>query len=103
MAYNYLLTGTLKEGTRLLEEVEGHIPDYAVSDNPVPGEYLRGEINPDGIKAIFMHVDENRDSLLKKQKIVEDVLKQYPQFSSGWFHLATIYLQLHRKLRLLNT
>lgn len=97
MAYNHLLAGNLDEGKRLLEIVEGHIPDYAVANDPLPTEYLKGQVNPEGIRAIFMHVDENRESLLGKQKIIEDVLQRYPDFSTGWFHLATILLQLHRE------
>lgn len=97
LAYSYLLTGNNEKGEELLKSLKGYIPDYAVSKDPMVEDYLNGKVDINGIKAIFMHVDETRESIIKKQQALEDILKSYPQFRTGIFCLATTWLQLHRE------
>lgn len=96
MGYNYLLAGQKEIGRALMEEVKDHIPEYAISGQTVATDYLNGETNEEGISAIFMFVDENRESLLKKKDALEKVLAKYPRFRAGLFSLAGTWLQLHR-------
>lgn len=96
MGYNYLLVGDIDKGRALMEEVKNHIPDFAVSKKTVAEDYLNGMIDVEGIRAIFMHVDENRESLLEKKDAIEKTLQRYPKFRSGLFSLAGTWLQLHR-------
>lgn len=97
MAYNNLLNGNLDNGKKLLEQVRDYVPDHAVTGESVASDFLDGNVDIAGIKALFMDVDENRDSILKKQKALEKAVEQSPKFRAGLFSLAVSWLQLHRK------
>ena len=43
-----------------------------------------------------MPVDETRESIQKKQKELNAILKRYPHYRAGLMHLATTWLQLGR-------
>lgn len=96
LGYNLLFEGEEEEGKRLLEKVRGHIPDYAVSGDTITEDYLHGHTDAEGIKAIFQHVDETRESILSKQHRLQKVLMRYPRFRAGIFQLAITWLQLNR-------
>ena len=96
MGYHYLFAGNLLEGKKLLSEVNGHIPDHAVVAGTVAEDFLLGKVDPNGIKTLFMFVDETRESILKKKDCLITVLESYPKFREGWLNLATAWLQLHR-------
>lgn len=97
MGYNLILSGKDQEGRKLLEEIRNYIPIEEVDGNLLPGEYLDGKVDAEGLKAVFMHVDQTRESVLKKKNRLEEVVLKHPQFASGYFHLATAWLQLHRE------
>lgn len=97
LGFNYLFAGRVAEGKNLLKNIQGVIPDYAISPDTVSEDFLNGRINAEGIQAIFQEVDETRASILKKQKRLEQVLKKYPDFRQGIMHLAITYLQLGRE------
>lgn len=96
MGYNCLFNGLKEEGTAILISVKDYLPDYAVSKQNIADDYLKGAVDADGIKTIFMHVDETRESILKKREKIEAVLKKHPNFRAGIFNLAVTWLQLHR-------
>ena len=96
MGFNYLFTGKNGEGARLLREIRHITFDEAVSPESIPDDYLSGKIDAEGIKAVFLPVDETRESILKKQKELEQILKKYPQYRAGHLHLATTWLQIGR-------
>jgi tetratricopeptide (TPR) repeat protein len=96
MGFNYLFVGRNSEGIKLLREIRHLTFDEAVSPETIPDDYLSGKIDVEGIKAIFLPVDETRESILKKQKELEQILKRYPNFRAGTLHLATTWLQLGR-------
>lgn len=96
MGFNYLFTGKCGEGARLLREIRNITFDEAVSPETIPDDYLSGRIDADGIKAVFLPVDETRESIMKKQKELEQILKKHPQYRAGHLHLATTWLQLGR-------
>ena len=96
MAYNYILTNNLEKANELLELVKDHIPDHSIEKEVLAEDLLLGNADAECIKAVFMHVDENRESVLKKKLSIEQALEKNPKFRSGYFCLASIWLQLHR-------
>ncbi|MFS8563459.1 MAG: hypothetical protein LVR00_03680 [Rhabdochlamydiaceae bacterium] len=96
LGLNYLFIGKKSEGKKLLEQIRGITFDYAVSPEHTPDDYLSGKVDIEGLKAIFMRVDENRQSILEKQKRLQKTLAKYPHFREGLFHLAISFLQLGR-------
>jgi tetratricopeptide (TPR) repeat protein len=94
--FTYLFVGNTSEATKLLNQVKSVIFEEAVSAENLPEDYLNGKIDIEGIKAIFLPVDETRESILKKQKELSNLLKRYPLFRAGHLHLATTWLQLGR-------
>ncbi len=103
MGYTALLLGDETLGKQLLQQVVDYLPDHAVSKETIPEDYLNGKVSADGIGAIFMRVDETRESLLKKKKALEDALEKSPSFREGIFSLAANWLQLHRSGEALQT
>lgn len=97
MGYNLVLTGKDEDGRKLLEEIRHYVPEEEVDGNPLPSEYLEGKVDADGLKAVFMYVDQTRESVLKKKNRLEDVVLRHPYFATGYFQLATAWLQLHRE------
>jgi len=96
MGYNYLIVGDTKKAWELLNEVKDHLHDYAVTKETLTEDILNERVDATGIQAIFMRVDENRESILKKKSKIEEVLAKFPHFKTGYFALASIWLQLHR-------
>lgn len=96
MGFNYLFVGRHSDGIKLLREIRHITFDESVSPESIPDDYLSGKIDVEGIKAVFLPVDETRESILKKQKELEQILKRYPYFRAGKLHLATTWLQLGR-------
>lgn len=96
LGLNYLFVGKKGDGVKLLKEIQGVVFDEAVSSENIPEDYLKGKIDVEGLKTIFLTVDETRESILKKQKELEKVMKHYPDFRAGKIQLATTWLQLGR-------
>ena len=97
IGYNLLFLGHLEEGKKLLLEVHGHIPEYAVSPSILTADYLEGKTDVDGIKAIFQRVDTKRESVIAKREHLQKIVDEFPNFRTGWFQLAVTWLQLHRQ------
>ena len=96
MAYVQLILGDEQQGKTLLTSLQHYIPHYAVSKSSLADDYLKGATDSEGIKTVFMPVDETRQSILKKKDALEKVLTQYPNFREGLLSLAVSWLQLHR-------
>lgn len=103
LGYNYLFIGKTKEGKTLLKEVSDHTPDFAVSKPTTPEDYLNKWTNAEGIKLIFLAVDETRTSILEKQEKIKTFLKKYPRFRDGLLQLAISQLQLSQTADALET
>lgn len=97
MGYHYLFAGQIGKGKKLLHEVNGHIPEYSITASTVAEDYLSGKVDVEGVHAIFLSVDETRESILKKKEELQKVLARCPKFREGWLNLATTWLQLHRQ------
>ena len=97
LGFNYLFAGQEKEGRQLLQKIKGVIPDSAISGDTVAEDYLAGYADAEALQAIFSEVDETRDSILAKQKKLEEITAKFPKFRQGVFHLAITWLQLGRE------
>ncbi|MCB1113342.1 MAG: hypothetical protein KDK62_01130 [Chlamydiia bacterium] len=96
IGYNYILDGDETTGRDYLERVKDHVPDFSVSENTVPRDYLEGKADKEALAAIYKEVDEKRSSLLEKRDELIKTCQRCPEFKAGWFALGTTYLQLHR-------
>ena len=96
LGLNYLFVGKKNEGRAMLEPLKKHTFEWAVSPETVAEDYLEGKADVEGLKAVFLHVDEKRESILEKQKKLQSALKKYPQFRAGILQLAVTWLQLGR-------
>jgi tetratricopeptide (TPR) repeat protein len=96
LGLNYLFTGKNKEGRSLLKDVAYTTFEDTVSRETIPEDFLAGKINVEGLKTIFLHVDETRSSIEKKQQALQKIIKRFPRFRAGLLQLATTYLQLNR-------
>ena len=102
LGYSYLFTGKTGEGKELLKDVSETLLDDQITKEKVIEDYLSGLVDEEGIKAVYMFVDEKRESILKKQKPPEAnwVWKQYQalnvkcgkvQWSSNFGHLDRLF------------
>ena len=96
LGYSYLFVDKVELGKQLLEEVRDMLPEEYVAKENMAADYLDGRVDKEGIRAIFMEVDETRSSILEKQRRIKEVLDRYPNFQAGWHQLAVSWLQLHR-------
>jgi tetratricopeptide (TPR) repeat protein len=97
LGLNCLFVGKIDEGKALLQTLQGKAFDWAVAPETLPDDYLAGRVNIEGLAAIFLTVDETRDSILTKQKKLHQITAQFPHFRAGLFQLAVTYLQLNRQ------
>jgi hypothetical protein len=96
IAFIHLLKDQTEEATPLLQDIVDHLPDYAVCKETIPEDYLTGKVSKEGVEAVFMRVDETRESLMAKRDALLEVLKKHPFFRDGYFSLAGTWMQLHR-------
>jgi regulator of sirC expression with transglutaminase-like and TPR domain len=96
LGLNYLFIDETAKGRKLLEQLRNFTFSYAVSPETIADDYLQGRTDIAGLKNIFTHVDETRESVLAKQAQLRETLKRYPRFRAGLFQLAITYLQLGR-------
>ncbi len=96
MGFNYLFVGEKEKGDALLTKVyNSENTSDQVSQRAVLEDYLNGKVDAEGIRTIFMHVDEKRESLLRKKAKLEETITKWPNFRAGYFHLGVLLLQLH--------
>jgi hypothetical protein len=96
LGFNLIFTGKEEAGTTLLEGVRVLTLEEAVSKETLADDYLSGKVNAEGVKAIFLPVDETRASIVKKQQELDALIKTYPLYRAGLLQLATTWLQLGR-------
>ncbi len=101
LGYNYLFVGREGEGRALLEKIRHIQPNHTIAQETLIEDYLSGKTDVEGIQAVFSEVDEQRVSILEKQKRLEAIVAKYPLFRQGIFHQAITYLQLGQEKRAL--
>ncbi len=94
LGYNYLFINEVAIGKTYLTAIADKLLPGAVCKETIPRDFLDGKVSCEGIKAVFMSVDETRESIEKKQQRLSKILKRYPKFREGWLHLAVTHLQL---------
>ncbi len=92
---NYLFTGKIKEGKEALAKIKNSRFEWSISSETIAADFLENRVNIAGIKTLFLPVDENKASILYKQKQLEKVVEEHPLFRAGLLQLATTHLQLH--------
>ncbi len=97
LGYNYLMKGDKKKADFYLKKVKGQKVEGSIMANSLIEDYLNGYVDEKGLEVIYDHVNETRESIFRKQRELEAVLKTYPKFRDGIFHLAVTWLQLGRK------
>ena len=103
LGINYLLIGEKAQGKKILQEIRNLTFEESVSAETIPEDYLKKRIDAEGIRAVFLNVDETRDSIIHKQKTLKEVLKQFPKYRAGIFQLATTWLHLNRSMEAMQT
>lgn len=101
LGLHYLFNGNTDKGKKILAPLRNFTFDYAISPETLAEDYLEKRVDVEGLKTIFSHVDETRDSVLKKQRKLQETIKRYPKFRAGLLQLAVTYLQLERGLEAL--
>lgn len=96
-AYTLLFLGKEDEGKALLAESSLMPESKLFGFEGLARDYLQGNVNIEGIQTVFLPVDENRESIIKKKEQIEKILVNFPSFASGYFNLAVAWLQLHRQ------
>lgn len=96
LGMNYLFVGRKKEAKALLGPLHHYCFDHAVCEESLATDYLEGKVDEEGLKSIFLPVDETRESIKTKQEELEALLKKYPAFRGGMMQLAVSHLQLGR-------
>lgn len=96
LGLNYTFIGKAAQGKALLKEVKHLTLDEEVSSETWVEDYLNHHVNTEGVKALFLPVDETYTSIIHKQKQLHTLIKRYPRFRAGLLQLATTYLQLGR-------
>lgn len=89
LAYSYIVSGQPEKGEKLLKSIENDLSD-------IGEDVLAKKVAADGLKAIFCHVDETRESIIAKKEELLKVMKEFPLFRTGLEQMAVCYLQLHR-------
>lgn len=96
MGIIHLLNDNENAAKPLLMQIVDFIHDDNVSKETLAEDYFNEAVGIDGVKAVFIRVNETRQSLLEKKQALEEALKKYPRFREGLFSLAGTWLQLHR-------
>lgn len=96
LGYSYLLHGEREKGEALLREIADYLPPEAVVQHQIAKDYLEGRVGTQGIEVIFSRVDDTRESILNKQKQLQEILRTYPTFREGIHQLAITWMQLNR-------
>ena len=96
LGYSLILTDQDEEGRALLERIKEHVPDFAIQRRVLAEDYLLGNTDKEGIRAVFRQVDQTRESILKKQEELQKVLVRFPKFRDGLLQSAICFLQLSR-------
>ncbi|MBM3201383.1 MAG: hypothetical protein FJZ56_03120 [Chlamydiae bacterium] len=103
LGFQHLFLGEKEKALKLFDRVK-HSPDmHTIHQHTIVEDYLNGEVDEEGIKIAFSHVDERRESILEKQEQLQKILERYPKFRDGIFHLAITWLQLGRTKEALDT
>lgn len=96
MGYNYIALNQTEEAEKCLRWLLANPSKQSITQETLAEDYLAKRVDQRGVLAVFEKVDETRESILAKQKELEGILEEFPQFRDGVFQLAVTWLQLGR-------
>jgi len=96
LGFCYLFTGKKEEGEAFLRKIPLEPAVGSIKKDTMVEDYFNQKVDEEGLKAVFMMVDETLESVLKKQKRLQRVVKRYPEFREGLEHLAVTWVQMRR-------
>lgn len=96
MGYTYLLLGKKDQAWALLRPLTDYVSPYTVGENTLLHDVLEGNADARCLATLFAAHEETAVSLMKKRDDIEAILKDHPKFRTGWLHLGTTHLSLHR-------
>lgn len=97
MGYNHLFLGENERARALLQKVYDQAEDKEeLSHVVIIEDFLSGRADKEALQAAFMHVEQDRNSLIEKKERLEKAIQRYPKFRAGYFFLAVTWLQLDR-------
>lgn len=96
MGYTYLLLGKEDQAWALLQPLTHYVSPYTVGKNTLLHDVLEGHADARCLATLFAAHDETAVSLMKKRDDIEAILKDHPNFRTGWLHLGTTHLSLHK-------
>lgn len=94
--YTHLLMGDRAKAQAMLEPLTRLQSPYSVGRNTLLFDVVEGKADGRCVAALFKSRDDTAEALLQKRKEIEALLVEYPQFRTGWLHLATTLLAMHR-------
>ena len=97
IGYNYLFLNDKKKALQYLDPIKNIKINGSITKNTTIDDYISGNIDAEGLRSIYMDVDEKRTSIITKQKTIKEILQKFPKFREGLFHLGITWLQLGRK------
>lgn len=95
LGFTLLFTKTReREAIRLLASVANDSNQSTIYQSSLAKDYLENRINLDGVRTLWLPVKETRESILEKNKQLQELIKKFPITREGLFQLAITYLQL---------
>jgi regulator of sirC expression with transglutaminase-like and TPR domain len=93
---SYLFTNREVEGKKLLKEIENYPSLFHVSSDNLAADFLAKKVDVQGLKAVFIPYDDEREAIISKKNELQKVLEKHPHFRMGLMLLANTWLQLGR-------
>lgn len=97
LGFCYLFLNQEAKGRALLRQVVAHPPIAdSTKRHKMAEDYLAGQVDLEGLRAVLQEVDETRESLHSKKRALQETLKKYPKFRDGIFQMAVTCLMLNQ-------
>ncbi|MCF7851707.1 MAG: hypothetical protein K9M07_00530 [Simkaniaceae bacterium] len=96
LGINLLNTDCISEAKEHLKKAHQIPMDEVLFQDTLSEDFLAGRVDKEGFNAIFKQIDESRQSIFEKQKLIQTQMKRFPKFREGWLALAVTWLQLSR-------
>ncbi|NGX63563.1 MAG: hypothetical protein KR126chlam6_00975 [Candidatus Anoxychlamydiales bacterium] len=97
LGLNLLFMDKVEEGTKLLNELKDYKSEYLTTKENIIEDFLNNKTDIESMKAVFLPVNETRESIIEKQKTLFKIVEKYPAFRGALFQLINTYLQLGRE------
>lgn len=94
LAYSLFLTDNEPLARKYLKEAIDTIEPCVITQNLLAEDIYYNRVDKTSLKALFMYVDDSRESIMCKKTALEESVKKCPNFRSGIFSLAICHLQL---------